>query len=154
MLVWCFAFGPFMRSVMEGDRPPQLRRYPSVLDMGKMTAVEYEGEAGVLSPTTDSEDSFDCRHAQHHQDVRFSERALLDSHSRWRRVSRALSSPAGDRKIVAQRERTCPDDTDACWSPLGAGLRIRSSQAHFALSRSHRASGSRSSRDGGHLQEG
>ena len=33
---------------MEGDRPPQLRRYPSVLDMGKMIAVEYEGEAGFF----------------------------------------------------------------------------------------------------------
>ena len=33
-------------------------------------------------------------------------------------------------------------------------LRIRSSQAHFALSRSHRAGGSRSSTDGGHLQGG
>ena len=30
---------------MVGDRPPPLRRYPSVLDMGKMVAVEYEGEA-------------------------------------------------------------------------------------------------------------
>ena len=33
---------------MEGDRPPQLRRYPSVLDMGKMIAVEYEGKAGFF----------------------------------------------------------------------------------------------------------
>ena len=48
MLVWCCAFGPLLRSVMEGDRPPQLRRYPSVLDMGKMIAVEYEGEAGFF----------------------------------------------------------------------------------------------------------
>ena len=28
--------------------PPPLRRYPSVLDMGKMEAVEYEGEAGFF----------------------------------------------------------------------------------------------------------
>ena len=36
---------------------------------------------------------------------------------------------------MAQREeRTHPDDDDACWSSLGAGLRIRSS---------HRAGGSR-----------
>ena len=36
---------------------------------------------------------------------------------------------------MAQREeRTHRDDSDGCWSPLGAGSRIRSSQAHFALS--------------------
>ena len=33
---------------MEGDRPPPLRRYPSPLDMGKMVAVEFEGEAGLF----------------------------------------------------------------------------------------------------------
>ena len=33
---------------MEGDRLPQLRRYPSVLDMGKMIAVKFEGEAGFF----------------------------------------------------------------------------------------------------------
>ena len=33
---------------MEGDRPPPLRRYPSVLDMGKMVAVECEGETGLF----------------------------------------------------------------------------------------------------------
>ena len=48
VLVWCCAFGPLLRSVMEGDRPPQLRRYPSVLDNVKMIAVEYEGEAGFF----------------------------------------------------------------------------------------------------------
>ena len=90
-----------------------------------MVAVEYEGVTGL----------FDSNHAQH---VRFSDRPLLDSHSRWRRVPRAPPSPAGDRQNMAQREeRTHPDDDDACWSPLGAGLRIRSSQ----LSRSHRAGG-------------
>ena len=30
------------------DRPPPLRRYPSVLDTGKMVAVEYEGETGLF----------------------------------------------------------------------------------------------------------
>ena len=45
-LVWCFASGSVLRSVMEGDRTPQLRRYPSVLDMGKIIAVEYGGDAG------------------------------------------------------------------------------------------------------------
>ena len=33
---------------MDGDRPPQLMQYPSVLDMGKMIAVEYEEEAGLF----------------------------------------------------------------------------------------------------------
>ena len=47
-LVWCCAFGPPPGSEMEGDRPPPLRRYPSVLGMGKMVAVEYEGEAGLF----------------------------------------------------------------------------------------------------------
>ena len=61
-LVWCCAFGPLVRSVMEDE----VRR-----------------GSRVLSPATDSEDSFDSRHAQHHRkDVRFSERPLLDSHSR------------------------------------------------------------------------
>ena len=45
VLVWCCALGPLLRSEMEGDRPPPLRRYPSVLDMGKMVAVKYEKEA-------------------------------------------------------------------------------------------------------------
>ena len=40
----------------------------------------------------------------HREDVRFSGRPLLDSHSRWRRVSRALSSPAGTMSRMAQRE--------------------------------------------------
>ena len=48
VLVWCCAFGPLLRSEMEGDRPPPLRRYPSVLDVCKMVAVEYEGEAGFF----------------------------------------------------------------------------------------------------------
>ena len=44
----------------------------------------------ALPSPTDSENSFDSRHAQHHgKDVRFSDRPLLDSHSRWRRVPRA-----------------------------------------------------------------
>ena len=33
---------------MDGDQPPKLRRYPSLLDMGKIIAVEYEGEAGFF----------------------------------------------------------------------------------------------------------
>ena len=33
---------------MEGEQPPQLRRYPSVLDIGKTIAVEYEEEAGFF----------------------------------------------------------------------------------------------------------
>ena len=33
---------------MEGDRQPPLRWYPCVLDMGKMVAVEYEGETGLF----------------------------------------------------------------------------------------------------------
>ena len=33
---------------MEGDRPPPLRWYPSVLDMGKMVAVELRREAGFF----------------------------------------------------------------------------------------------------------
>ena len=33
---------------MEGDRPPPMRRYPSVLDMGKMAAVECGGETGLF----------------------------------------------------------------------------------------------------------
>ena len=161
-LVWSFLrrwFGVVLLggSEMEGDRPPPLRRYPSVLDMGNMVAVEYEGEtrlfphrlmlrkastAAVLNTTTG-------------RMCNFSERPLLDSHSRWRQVPRGPPSPASDRYNTAQREeRTYPDDDDACWSPLGAGLRIRSSQAHIALFRSHRAGGSRSSRDGGHLQGG
>ena len=149
-LVWCCAFGPPLGSEMEGDRPPPLRRYPSVLDMGKMVPVECEGSR-ALSPPTDSEDCFDSRHAQHHgKDVRFSGFGTSCGD-----VYPAPPSPAGDRTNMAQREeRTFPDDDDACWSPLGAGLRIRSSQAHIALSGSHRAGGSRSSRDGGHLQEG
>ena len=48
VLVWCCAFEQLLRSVMECDRPPQLRRYPSLLDVGKMIAVEYEGEAGFF----------------------------------------------------------------------------------------------------------
>ena len=47
-LVWCCAFGPRLGSEMEGDRPPPLRRYPSVLDMGKMVAVEYDGETRLF----------------------------------------------------------------------------------------------------------
>ena len=47
-LVSCCAFGPPLGSEMEGDRPPPLRRYPSPLDMGKMVAVEFEGEAGLF----------------------------------------------------------------------------------------------------------
>ena len=62
--------------------------------------------------------------------------------------------PEGDVYPELLRVPPATDDNDACWSPLGAGLRIRSSQAHFALSRSHRASGSRSSRDGGHVHGG
>ena len=144
-LVGSFTCGLFCGAGLVLCLPP-LRRYPSVLDTGKMVAVEYEGETGL----------FDSRHAQHHRkDVRFSDRPLLDSHSRWRRVPRAPPSPAGDRHNMAQREeRTHHDDDYACWSPLGAGLRLRSSQAHIALSRSHRAGGSRSPRDGGHTQGG
>ena len=48
LLVWCCVSGPFLRSVMEGEQPPQLRRYPSVLDIGKTIAVEYEEEAGFF----------------------------------------------------------------------------------------------------------
>ena len=44
-LVWCCSLGPLLGSEMEGDRPPPLRRYSSVLVMGKMAAVDYEGEA-------------------------------------------------------------------------------------------------------------
>ena len=47
-LVWCCAFGAPLGSEMEGDRPPPLKRYPSVLDVGKMVAVEYEGETGLF----------------------------------------------------------------------------------------------------------
>ena len=47
-LVWCCAFGPPLGYEMEGDRPPPLRPYPSVLGMGKMVAVEYEGKAGLF----------------------------------------------------------------------------------------------------------
>ena len=45
-LVWCCACGLPLGSEMEGDRPPPLGRYPSVLITGKMVAVEYEGETG------------------------------------------------------------------------------------------------------------
>ena len=41
-------FGPPLGSEMEGDHPPPLRRYPSVLDMGKVVAVEFEGETGLF----------------------------------------------------------------------------------------------------------
>ena len=47
-LVWCCAFGPPLSSEMEDDRPPPLRRYPSVLDMGKIVAVEYEIETRLF----------------------------------------------------------------------------------------------------------
>ena len=47
-LVWRCASGPPLGSEIEGDRPPPLRRYPSVLDTGKMVAVEYEGETGLF----------------------------------------------------------------------------------------------------------
>ena len=51
----------------------------------------------VLSPTTDSDDSFGGSPAQYHRpDVRFYERPVLDSHSRRRRVSRAPPCPASD----------------------------------------------------------
>ena len=141
-------------TIRDGGRSPARAEAVSVcVGRGQNDSSGVRRESRVLSPTTDSEDSFDSHHAQHHwRDVRFSERPLLDSHSRWRRVSRALPSPASDRYNMAQREeRAYSDDNDACWSPLGLGARIRSSQAHFALSRSHRASGSRSSRDGGHV---
>ena len=46
-------------------------------------------------------------------------------------------NPVGNRYNMAQREeRTHPDDNDACWSLLGAGLRIQSSLAHFAPQKS------------------
>ena len=153
-LVLCFWATSTIR---DGGRSPATAEAMSVcVGHGQHGSSGVRRRSRILSPTTDSEDSLDSRHAQHHRkDVRFSERPLLDSHSRRRRVSGAPPSPAGDRYNLAQRgERTCPDDNDACWSPLGAGLRIRSSQAHVALSRSHRASGSRSSRDGGHVQGG
>ena len=76
--------------------PPPLRRYPSVLGMGKMVAVEYEGEAQFFHQRLILRTASTAAMAQHHlKDVRFSERPLLDTHSRWRRVSRA-PSPAGD----------------------------------------------------------
>ena len=44
---------------------------------GNMIAAEYKGEPGV-SPTSDSEDDFDSRHAQHHrEDVRRAGRPLF-----------------------------------------------------------------------------
>ena len=152
-LVLCFWATSTIR---DGGRSPATAVAVSVCVGHGQNGSSVRRGSRVLSPTTDSEDSLESRHAQHHwKDVRFSERPLLDSHSRWRRVSRAPPSPAGDRFYVAQREeRTHPDDNDALWSPFGAGLRVRSSQAHFALSRSHRSSGSRSSRDGEHVQGG
>ena len=64
-LVWCCAFGPLLGSEMEGDRP--LRRCPSVLDMGQNGSSEVRRRNRALSSPTDSEDSFDSRHAQHHR---------------------------------------------------------------------------------------
>ena len=111
VLVKCCASEQLLQSVVEGDRPPQLRRYRLCWTWAKMMAVEYEGEAGFFH----SEDSFDSRHVQHHQkDVRFSERPLLDSHSRWRLVTRAPSSPAGNNNMAQREERTYPDDS--AWS--------------------------------------
>ena len=142
-LVLCFWASSGFR---DGGRSPATAEAVSVrVGHGQNGSSGVRRRNRALSSPTDSEDSFDSRHAQHHRkDVRFSDRPLLDSHSRWRRVPRAPPSPASDRHNVAQREeRTSPDDDDACWSSLGAGLRIRSSQAHVALSGSHRAGGSR-----------
>ena len=79
--------------------------------------------------------------------VRISERPLLGSHSRWRRVSRDPPSPAGNRFGMARREeRTYSDDNDACWSPLGAGSEftgalcslLKSSCGRFSELKRHR----------------
>ena len=63
----------------------------------------------ALSPASDSEDSFDGLHTQHHQqDVQLFERLVLDSPSRRRRVSRAPPSPAGNGRSVWLNDRNAP----------------------------------------------
>ena len=155
VLVWCCVSGSLLRSVMDGELAATAEAVSVCVGHRQNDRSGIRRGSRVLSPETDYEDRFDS-HVQHHpKDVRITERPLLDSHSRRRRVSRDPSCPAGDRYNMVQREEiTYPDDDDACMSPLGAGSRIRSSQANFALSRSHRASGSRSARDGGHVQRG
>ena len=47
---WCgaFVFGPGQQSDMDVDLPPPPRQFPSVLEMGKMIAMDYTGEAGFF----------------------------------------------------------------------------------------------------------
>ena len=80
--------------------PPPLRRYPSVLDVGKMVAVEYEGEAGLF---------------HHRLILRTASTAAMPKTTGKMCVPRAPPSLASDKCNMAQREeRTYPDDDDAC----------------------------------------
>ena len=94
VLVWCCAFGA-TSTICDGGRSPTTAEAISVcVGHGQNDRSGARRRSKVLSPATDSEDSFDSRIARHHRkDVRFSERPLLDSHSRWRRVSRAPVEP-------------------------------------------------------------
>ena len=110
---------------MEADPPPQLRRFPSVLDLGKLVAVEYDGEAGFLHQVLILRTAATA--------------AMLNTTGRMCDSSSGLFwilTPDGD---VCPELRRVPramgySDDDACWSALGAGRHIQLTQADIARS--------------------
>ena len=137
-LVWCFVFRPGQQSEMEVDLPPPLRQFPSVLDTGKMIAVQYAREPRFFHQRLIL---WTASVAQHHTcHTCDSTNGLLWILTQDGDVYRELFHVAPATGVsVAQREgRSYFDDDDARWSPPGAGLLLRSAQAYSTVAESHR----------------
>ena len=106
-LVLCFLGLP------DGGRSPATAETVSVcVGHGQNGSGGVRRRNRALSSPTDSEDGFDCRHAQHHRkDVRFSERPLLDSRSDGDVYPELLRVPPATGVIwLNERKRHYPDD--------------------------------------------
>ena len=110
---------------MEAGHPPQLRRFPSVLDLGKLVAVEYDGEAGLFHQRLILRTSSTAAMLDTTGMMCDSSRGCVGFSHPTATCIPSSSEAASNGVSVAQRqERSHSDDDGACWSASGCGERV------------------------------